>query len=580
MKKLTYALTVCLAVCCLSHSSGFAEEEEKSFNYSLWLGGHYTEFSDYTKKVGEYRLNNDELYPETKFNAMFRSDGKLIILNSHYFDDQNINADLKAVAGERLNVELRYRSLTKQLGQDLLTNFDAKEATGGKIISHELKDPGADYNYNRHEILTKMDLLLSRRNNVRFIVAHRSILKNGEQQALSNNHCWGCHVVSQSADVDMRTHQVEAGLEATVNKVDVGYQFGYRKFESFAPEPTRYYDTASHPITYTNTGQQAEFGSRLIYDDTTISHNRFPETEKMTHKVRVKTRVGEGHFASALAYTTTENKGTELTSDALTGVASYSTLLSRRTRLIARVRGIRINNDDYFIDLSTYREGRPGPESSRPSFDFTRYSSLDRLEAQSTAEIITRLNDRFTLSVLGGYTLIDRDDYSVVDEGLTTKRLIGQAKLRYRKGLQYSARVNYRFEKTSDPFVSSKGLFEMSASENISRDWAGFGSTFAFFFYHEREALRYQTITTEPTDRHEFEWTSTYRPDPKVNLNLGLRGFYDKNGDLDSLDVEHFSLQPNLAVTLTPEPKWSLTGGYTFYHYKSRGPVTVALFDG
>jgi len=103
---------------------------------------------------------------------------------------------------------------------------------------------------------------------------------------------------------------------------------------------------------------------------------------------------------------------------------------------------------------------------------------------------------------------------------------------------------------------------------------------FKFFFYHEREDLRYQTITTEPTIKHDFNWVSNWRPINNVSVSVGARGSYDKNNDLDSLDVEHFAVQPNLAISLTPDPKVAITGGYTFQHNKSRGPVAIALFDG
>jgi len=92
--------------------------------------------------------------------------------------------------------------------------------------------------------------------------------------------------------------------------------------------------------------------------------------------------------------------------------------------------------------------------------------------------------------------------------------------------------------------------------------------------------LRYQDITIYPTDVHDFDFGLTYRPDNKMSVNFGLKAKFDKNGDLDSLDVEHSMYQPNLALTLTPDPKWSMSAGYTFGHYKSRGPVAVALFDG
>ena len=59
-----------------------------------------------------------------------------------------------------------------------------------------------------------------------------------------------------------------------------------------------------------------------------------------------------------------------------------------------------------------------------------------------------------------------------------------------------------------------------------------------------------------------------------------MLGSTGKNGDLDSLDVKHSAIRPNLALSVSPIPRWFLMGGYTYQYAKSRGPVAVALFDG
>ena len=106
-----------------------------------------------------------------------------------------------------------------------------------------------------------------------------------------------------------------------------------------------------------------------------------------------------------------------------------------------------------------------------------------------------------------------------------------------------------------------------------------FGIT-SFLYYFQREDLRYQSITTEPTMAHWIDWNSNWKPNKKTNVNFGLKFNYDKNGDLDSLDVNHMSLQPILAINYIPNPKWMVSLGYSLQHYKSSGPITVALFDG
>jgi hypothetical protein len=555
-----------------------AQSEETVDKYSLWLGGYYADTSDYAKKVSEYRLleESGNVLPSFKFGWQSLRPNSTFNLDVDYLDYENIVGRMTSRIGDRYNFDIQYRALTRQLQQDLLSNLETREAGGGKILTHNLTDSGADYNYHRREILSRVSILLERENNIRLSASHRSIFKGGEEQAISSNHCLSCHITSKSQAVENSTHQFQVGVDAEAGKYDVGYQFGYRLYESHVPAPVAYYDEAKHPV---NGGSGLEFSSRQLYDDTTLAFSAKPKTEKMSHKVRMKGDLGKGKIAGSVSYSRSENKYSDLVSNAWVGAARYAVPLDPRTRLIARVTGVSRDADDPFIDVRDYRYNREGPSYLQTDFDFLRRSSLDRTDVRATAELIRRLNPKMTLSVLAGFNRVDRGGYPDADDNLVSNTLIGQAKLNYRKGLRYSAYVKYRFEKTSDPFTTFKGLFEQRGRELLTRDVTA-PDSIAFIFYWEREALRYQNITTEPTDRHEFAWNSTWRPNMKTTVNVGLKGFYDKNGDLDSLDVEHFSLQPNLSLTATPNPKWSLTAGYTYNMNNSRGPVAVALFDG
>ncbi|MBN2225852.1 MAG: hypothetical protein JW763_00660 [candidate division Zixibacteria bacterium] len=562
-----------------------ARDSEPVQNYSIWVGSHYTSLTDYAKKVGEYNLGNDEFLPEFKGVYQYRDVDKLITVDGHYFDQKNIDGMITGIFGDRFRGMAYCRSMIRQDGQDLLANMAAREMTaagdpGGKILSHEIQDLGADYNTHRFEAGTDVDILLSRKNNIRMMVAHRSIFKKGEEQKVASNHCFSCHLTSKTMDVDRQTHQFQTGIQADVSDFTVGYQFGFRYFDSRAEDVTAYYDNAQHPMTG---GSQSEFASRLNYDDTTMAYGTYPETQKMSHKLRFKGDIGKGRFSSSIGYSIAKNKGTDLEADAWTGAASYTMLLAQRTRLIAKIAGTRLTSDDPFIDLADYREGMDGTntEAAITNFDFVRYSVLDRADAKASAEVISRVSPQTTVSVMAGYNHVDRYDYPTIDEHYKTDKFYGQAKIRYRKGLRYSNMIKYRFEKTSAPFRSFRGLFEAAGRDIMEPDVTPGGTFTGYLFsYYLRENLRYQNITTQPTDAHMFEFSATYRPTMKTSIMFGVKGQYDKNGDLDSLDVKHLSLRPHANLTLNPSPKWSVLTGYTFGYYKSRGPVAVALFDG
>jgi hypothetical protein len=553
--------------------SSAQDETGARYEYSLWLGTHYTDFQDNAKKVGEYNLGNDEAMPEGRFSLSANKANRRFSADLRYFDHKNIHAQLDGSVGTRLDASVRYRSMIGHQAQDFLTNMETREwlgdKPGGKMVTHEITDPNADFNIHRNEIEADLSVLLSEKGNVRMIAAHRSIIESCSEQKVASNHCFSCHLVSESVDVDRRTYIVKAGLEAATENLDVGYTFGYRKFHSKEPDPTGYFDPAKHPV---NGGAVEEFSSRVAFDDVILPYSAYPETEKMSHKARLGANVGTGRLTAAVSYSQSENKRSELKVDAVGGSANYRLPLSPRTRLTAKVSATRLSADDPFIDLPLWRADRPG---ETVDFSYTRYSVTDRLDLRGSAEVTTRLSRRATLSVIGGLRSIARDDYPLPDDGLTTSSFFGQAKLRYRKGTRYAMSLKYRFTKTSDPLISGRGLFEARG-----RDVLDIKTPPGFAFYYQREDLRYQDITTLPTDEHDFHWRSTYRPSGKVSLGLGLHGSLDKNGELDSLDVEHLNLRPDVSVTLIPDVRWSITSGYTFSHFKSRGPVTVALFDG
>lgn len=548
-----------------------AETNENS--YSVWVGTHYTDFSDYRRKVGEYTLGKNEGRPEFRFDQFSRSGSSTFELSSHYFDPRNIFGRV-ATTSERLKGVFQYRSLTKQYGQDLLSNLETREwqstRPGGKILTHELTDSGADYNVHRQEILSRISLLMSEKSNLRLIAAHRMILQEGHKQLTSTNHCASCHVVSQTAQVDRTTHELEAGLQKEFGTSTVGYQFGLRTFNSHAPANNMEYDAAKHPVSGAS---GPEFSSRLVFDDTSAAVGTEPNTRKLSHKVRAKGKMAGGQASGTFAISRSENRNTDLNSDIVSGALSYTRVLSPRSRLVARLSGLRQTVDDVFIDLPLYRDGRTGPQVD---FDYTRYSTLDRTEGKASLEFSSRLNAKTSVSFLAGYQRTDRDNYPEKDAGLTTSTFTGQAKVRHRANNKISGSLSYRFEKTSNPFTSGRGLFEARGREVLEP----LAPNFTFIFYFQREDLRYQTITTLPTDDHQIQFSASVIPSAKASLQFGLQGRYDKNGDLDSLDVKHLSFQPTFGLTVTPNDKWSLNAGVSYAYAESRLPVTMPLFDG
>ncbi|MFH2037272.1 MAG: GSU2204 family outer membrane beta-barrel protein, partial [Candidatus Zixiibacteriota bacterium] len=125
-------------------NTGIAQETENK--YSLWIGTHYSDFQDNNKKVAEYELGKNQLFPEFRFSLLSKkNDGNLFRLHGNYFDQRNYGGKLNSYMGDRINFEVEYKTSIKQSPYDSLSNMETREAGGGKILTHELMDEGSDY---------------------------------------------------------------------------------------------------------------------------------------------------------------------------------------------------------------------------------------------------------------------------------------------------------------------------------------------------------------------------------------------------------------------------------------------------
>ena len=154
MKRLITVISFGLLLC-FAASMVAAEGGDGVDKYSLWVGMSYKDTADYAKKVGEYNLleKSDKALPEFMLNYLSQRESNVLRLNAHYVDYENMNGKITAVVGDQFRGDFEYRSLTRQLQQDLLENMSAREylpetnSLSGKMLTHDLQDAGTDYNY-------------------------------------------------------------------------------------------------------------------------------------------------------------------------------------------------------------------------------------------------------------------------------------------------------------------------------------------------------------------------------------------------------------------------------------------------
>lgn len=543
-------------------SSALSQEEPSSSIWSLWLGGHYTGYEDFYKKVGEFDRGEKEAMPEVSLSYSGYKGDRSWDFFGHYYDPKRIFFDLSGRSKDVFSGKVSYRSSYRQRATDLLENLMAREAVnqenkaGGKMFTYEHEDPDADFGYTRHEVKSDIQVKVPGSAKLKIKAFHRSILEKGDDQKVVSMHCSSCHMISKSAEVDRRTHTISAGAEATAGPVLFSYLGSYRTFKSEAPQPTAHYDSAQHPVS----GVPLE--DRVIFDDTVVAFGQISDNEKMAHTLKAKAELGKSEILGSFTNFQAKNKSAGIEANGNSGILRYVFRPNVKTKVIASASLARMDNDEVAVDIPAWRGGDPD------QFDFVRYSSLTRTVAKGSARFIYQPNRKYRMFISAGYESTERDDYPYFEAKEKTTKLKASVGGKYRPNSKFSGRFSYSLENIKDP-VPYNQLFEASGDTSASP-----------FYYFEREGLRYGEVTNQPTNKHGIDLTLNFSPNRKTSLSAGLKASLETNGDNYNLDYERTRLQPQVSLILTPAPRWNLFGNASYLHDKSNGLATVAMMDG
>ncbi len=554
----------------------FSEEEAAHSVWSLWLGSHYTGYQDFSKKVGEFDRGKEEAVPEISLSfSGYRKDQSLDFLG-HYYDPKRISFDLAGKSKDGFSGLVSYRSFYRHRATDLLENLMAREAVdqqnkpGGKMFTYEHEVPDANFGYTRYEIKSDFQVKIPGSVMLKIIAAHRSILEKGDEQKVISMHCSSCHMISKSVKVDRRTHTASAGIEIDPGPLFFSYVGSFRTFKSEVPGPEAFYDTAQHPVNGTLLD---EFGTRTVFNGEVVEFGTTPETQKMSHTAKVKADLGEkSEISGSFTHSQAKNVSAGIEANSNGGIFKYVFRPNLKTKMIALASLSRVESDEVPVDLPLWRDGLTG---GGQDFDWTRYSNLTRTVAKGSAELIYQPSRKYRVFLSAGYEGTKRDDYPYYGaEGKTTK-LRFSAGGKYRPNLRYSGRLKYFFENTDDPFSPYEQLFERAGQDVLEKlpdnNW---------WYYFQRDTLRYGSITNQPTNLHGVELDLNFKPDHKISLSATLKASLGTNGDTDSLDFERTQLHPQVLVSFAPTLKSNVFGSVAYVYHKSNGLAAVAMMDG
>ena len=554
----------------------FSQEEPSQSIWNLWMGSHYTGHEDFYKKVGEFDRGKEGVFPEVSLSYSGYRGDKSLDFSGYYYDPKRLYLHAEGRSKDIFSGLVSYRSFFRQRETDLLENLMSREAVdqenkaGGKMFTYEHESPDADFGYTRRELTSDFEVKVPGSVHLKFLAAIRSIMEKGDDQEVVSMHCSSCHMVSRSAEVDRRTHTVSAGFEVNPEPLFFSYTGSYRTFKSDVPTSEAFYDTAQHPVNGTMID---EFGTRTVFNGEVVEFGAVPETRKMSHTANIKADMGKkGEVFGRFNHSQAKNVSAGIKTEGNSGSLKYVFRPNVKTRISALASIARIKSDEIFIDLPLWRDGLTG---GGQDFDWTRYSSLARIVATGSAEFTYQPSRVYRLDLSAGYKETKRDDYPYFEADWKTTKFTLSAGGKYRPNLKFSGRFKYTFENIDDPFSPYNQLFERAGTAALE-----LLPDNTKYYYFQRDALRYGSITNQPANLHDIDLYITYRPTHKTNILAGLKASLGTNSNTDSLDFERTRFQPNISLNFAPTPRWNLFSNVSYMNHTSNGLATVAMMDG
>ncbi len=571
MKKFAIFLLACLP---LIAWPALAEEHVDARNY-VEIGAHGNDVSKDHNQVSEYSQTETQVEGLLRLRTMDTKGDLKYRLDLALFSNDDMKMKLVIHKGDWFTSTTTYNKFLHKLGHDRMSNLVWREAEdregtipAHKEVTHVDYDSTQDYYKVYEDFRQVFDVKLNTSIPSDIQVGFRAQSRNGYHQTMQLSHCDTCHVQSKAAKLDENAYDVWAKVHAKVSNFDVSYKYTYSKFNNKADETMYYIDLPRHPVTG---GAIEEFGSRTLFGGEILPSEFNNDNKKSTHEVHIEGKVGSNDtIVAGASYSDLENQFTNLDLTTATGSFRWSHKFRPNFVLDAFLSYYTMDNDDYFVDLPAWREGRPG---GGQEMSWTRYSAYNRDVSYVKLRARYRMNhnNRFTFSYR--YKQIDRD-YAVVNlEDGSTDTTSNLFKVRW-DGRFDALRANFvaSFESVNHPFENARGINEDPA--NLYTPFPGNSG----IYYFQRQVIG--EATNMPSQDLNFRGNLSYRFSDRASFTL-YAGF--RNGENNELNTYTMNLTGRTAGTslfYILNDKTVLTIGYDYNFSKQEALFSVPVMDG
>ncbi len=572
MKKAWIALFCCLTLIAGPVKAG---DTPDASNY-VEVGVHGSDVAKDHNRVTEYNQARTAVEGTLKLRMMDQKDDLKYRLDLSVFSNNDMNLDLVIHKGDWFTSTTSYNKFMHKLDHDQMQNLQWRESVnpevnqpGGKMMTFVDRSPGMEYFKVYENIRQVFNFRFNTENPTDLELGFRAQNRSGYHQTMQLSHCDTCHVQSKAAKLDQTNYDAWAKVHTKVdNRFDVSYKFTYSSFEN-NEDPTLYYiDQPRHPV---NGGNVEEFGSRQVFGGEILESGTISDNERTLHEVRVEGSVTDAdHLVGNASYAKQTNKGMDL--DLSTTAASFRWRhkVSKRFKLDAYLSYYTMDNDDVYVVLPAWREGRGG---GGQDMDYTRFSTYNRNVSMLKLQGYYKMDQQNRITFSYRYKQVDREYQVVTFEDRETETIENRFNVRWdRRVDDLKTTLEATYEVTDNPFANATGIIETPIN-NISPIE---GNSFVYYWQRERVG----EATNLPSDDLNIRGTVSYRFNDRISMsaNAGLRDA--SNDDLNSYSFDMSAMNAGLNLFAVLNDKVMLNFGFDHSNMKTQAYFSVPVMDG
>lgn len=573
MKKSLIALFCCLSLVAWPAVAGDKPDAE---NY-VEVGLHGNDISGNQSRVSEYNQARDRVEGTLQLRLMNEKDDLKYKLDLSIFSNDDMKMELVINKGHWFTSTTTYNKFMHKMGHDYMANISYRETVnpetnqpGGKMATHYDHNPDMDYFKVYEDLKQVFNIRLNSEVPTDLEFGFRAQTRTGVHQTMQLSHCDNCHVQSKAADLDQTNYDVWAKVHAKVNnRFHVSYKFTYSKFENDA-DPTLYdIDLPRHPA---NGGSIEEFSSRQAFGGETVDSSFVNDNERTSHEFRVDGQVTEAdRIVGSASFSKVENKATNLALSTTAGSFRWGHKFSKQFKMDAILSHYTMDNDDMFIDLPLWRDGRSG---GGQDMDFTRYSAYNRDVNMLQLKGYYKVDQNNRLAFTLRYRQVDREYQVVTFEDRETETVETLLKARWDGRLNdLKASVEASYETIDQPFTNATGIIEPNLSSELS-PIEGNG----FVYYWQR--YRIGEATNLPTTDMNLRGNVSYRVSDRISMNANVSYRDGSNDDLNYYDFDIEALTAGFNLFAVLNDKAVLNFGFDHSNMETQAYYSVPVFDG